>query len=151
MKRRDLLLLAPVALLAPGHSVAATSEIWSAKDAADALVAGEITLIDVRSRDEWLETGVAEGAWPISMHEKGFQERFFAAREMSGGKPVALICATGGRSGSLLRALRRAGYTEFIDVSEGMLGSRRGPGWIKGGLPVVPLDAALQNLPEALR
>lgn len=151
MKRRDLLFLAPAALLTPGFAVAGTSEIWSATDAADALVAGEITLIDVRSREEWLETGIAQGAWPISMHEKGFQDRFFAARELSGGKPVALICATGGRSGSLLRALQRAGYTEFIDVSEGMLGSRRGPGWIDRGLPVVSLDAAVQGLPDALR
>lgn len=151
MKRRDLLFLAPAALAAPGLGFAASSEIWAADTAADALAADEITLIDVRSRDEWRETGVAKGAWPISMHEKGFQDRFFAAREMSGARPVALICATGGRSGRLLRALRRAGYTEFIDVSEGMLGSPRGPGWIERGLPVVPLDVALQELPEALR
>ncbi|MEC9104216.1 MAG: rhodanese-like domain-containing protein, partial [Pseudomonadota bacterium] len=46
--------------------------------------------------------------------------------------------------------LMRAGYTGYADISEGMLGSGAGPGWIAAGLPVVPLDAALASLPEAL-
>ena len=34
-------------------------------------------MMDVRSRPEWADTGIAEGAWPISMHEDRFPERFF--------------------------------------------------------------------------
>lgn len=33
--------------------------------------------------------------------------------------------------------LRAAGFTQIIDVPEGMLGSGAGPGWLKRGLPVV--------------
>ena len=137
--------------LIPGYATATTREIWSALEAADALDAGDVALIDVRSRPEWAETGVAAGAWPVSMHERGFEHRLFAARDLSAGNPVALICATGGRSARLLSALRRAGYSGFIDVSEGMLGSRRGPGWIARGLPIVDLESALASLPEPLR
>ena len=51
--------------------------------------------------------------------------------------PVALICARGVRSNAMSRRLRNAGYTNIIDVPEGMLGSRAGPGWIKRKLPVI--------------
>ncbi len=61
-----------------------------------------------------------------------------------------LICATGGRSGRVMRSLRQAGYSGFLDVSEGMLGSAAGPGWIAGGYPVVSVDMALAALPEEL-
>ena len=85
------------------------------------------------------------------MHERGFEQQLFAARDLAAGRPVALICATGGRSAQLLAALKRAGYSGFIDVSEGMLGSRRGPGWIARGLPITDLETALTAMPQALR
>lgn len=136
---------------APELSAAATRTFWSAVDAAAAVADGDISLIDVRSLPEWLETGLAEGAWPISMHEDRFEERLFAARDLSGARPVAMICATGGRSGQLLGSLTRAGYSGFIDISEGMLGSQKGPGWIVSGLPTTDLRAALADLPASLR
>jgi rhodanese-related sulfurtransferase len=51
-------------------------------------------------------------------------------------KPVALICAQGVRSSRLSRTLRKGGYTNIIDVPEGMTGSYAGPGWIERGLPI---------------
>ena len=151
MDRRHFILLSFASVLTPGPALAAERDIWSAIEAADALSKDAIILIDVRSRPEWLQTGLAKGAWPISLHEGGFERRLFAARELSGAKPVALICATGGRSARLMSALKRAGYSGFIDVSEGMLGSRRGPGWIARGLPTISLEAALAALPDELR
>ena len=65
-------------------------------------------------------------------------------------KLVGLICATGGRSASLIQALRQAGYSGYADISEGMLGSGEGPGWIASNLPTVPVDVALNGLPPAL-
>ena len=150
MERRGFLSLTAAIAAVPAFSKAATRDIWTAPETAEALLRDEIVLLDVRSRGEWRETGVAQGAWPLSMHEKGFQERLFTARELSTGKTIALICATGGRSARLLFALKRAGYTEFVDVSEGMMGSKLGPGWIARGLPVVSLDAALAEMPEDL-
>ena len=134
----------------PGILQAQQSDVWSAADAYDALSDDLIRLIDIRSRAEWTETGVAQAAWPVSLHEDRFPERLFEAKVMANGRPVALICATGGRSGYVLRSLRQGGYTGFFDVSEGMLGSDAGPGWIKAGLPIVPAFTALQSLPPSL-
>lgn len=141
MDRRQFLALGAYMVI-PSFAWAATGEIWSAPEVAEALDKQAVILLDVRSRAEWAETGLAKGAWPVSMHEEGFAQRLFAARDFAAGRPVAIICATGGRSAQLLAALKSAGYSGFVDVSEGMLGSRRGPGWIARGLPITDLETA---------
>lgn len=98
--------------------------------------AGEILLIDVRSPDEWKASGVGVGAQPISMHQPGFLKKLAAAKAANAGRSIALMCATGSRSGWLQNKLREFGYTGLISVSEGMFGSADGPGWIKAGLPI---------------
>ncbi len=124
---------------------------WSAREAHKALLSDRGRVIDVRTREEWRETGVGSGIWPISMHEDRFSEKLFAAKKLAGDRDIGFICATGGRSSYLQRALSQAGYEGYFDISEGMLGSRSGKGWVAIGLPVVQADAALTSLPEALR
>ncbi len=151
-RRQALGLLAaiPVQIIATS-ALGQNRDIWSVTETFDALLQDRIRLLDIRSSDEWNETGVAEMAWPVSLHDQGFSERLFKAKELAGGRPVALICATGGRSGSVMRSLRQAGYENYIDVSEGMLGSQVGPGWIDAGLPVVTAQEAIAGLPDALK
>jgi hypothetical protein len=36
--------------------------------------------------------------------------------------------------------LKKAGFTQILDVPEGMQGSGAGPGWLSRGLPFVQLD-----------
>ena len=148
-RRQILVLLAAFPALSLATR-AQSREVWSARQAHAALLEDRLRLLDIRSRDEWRETGVAQGAWLVSMHESRFPERLFAARQLAAGRTVALICATGGRSSAVMRALREAGHQGFVDVSEGMLGSRVGPGWIAAGLPVVSMNDALAVLPAAL-
>ncbi len=150
LNRRTAILSAASMVVVPASGVAQTSEVWSVTEAHAALQSDLIRMIDVRSRAEWTETGVAERTWAISLHEDRFSDRLFAARELAGNRELALICATGGRSGSVMRSLRQAGYTGFIDVSEGMLGSQLGAGWIASGLPVVDIETALAALPDPL-
>ena len=150
--RRQILAMS---VAVPAQAFAATAqaqsrEVWSAMQAHEALLEDRIRLLDIRSREEWRATGVAQGAWLVSMHESRFPERLFATRQLAEDRPVALICATGGRSGAVLQALRQAGHAGFIDVSEGMLGNRLGPGWIAAGLPVATMNQALALLPAAL-
>lgn len=150
-RRQTLALISTAPLLALASTAAATVQpLWSARDTFDALQADTVRLLDIRSPGEWRQTGVARGAWPVSMHDRGFPERLFTARDLAQGLPVALICATGGRTASVMQALVKGGYSGFVDVSEGMFGSAAGPGWIAAGLPVVPADQALAVLPEAL-
>ena len=123
---------------------------WSAKEAYDLISVDRARVIDVRTREEWHETGVGAGVWPVSMHEDRFSERLFAARELAGERDIGLICATGGRSSYLLRALLQAGFEGYFDISEGMLGSQKGRGWIESELPLVGVDLALKELPTEL-
>ncbi|PTX55595.1 rhodanese-related sulfurtransferase [Litoreibacter ponti] len=100
-------------------------------------VAGDILLVDIRRPDEWDRTGTGEGAARLDMRREDFTD---ALKTLAGGRtdaPVALICARGVRSARLTNRLTEAGFTNIIDVPEGMLGSRAGPGWIERGLPVV--------------
>ncbi len=101
---------------------------------------GEILLIDIRTPSEWRSTGVGSVSVPIDLRRDDFIDALGAAVDAAPGRRVALICARGGRSARLARQLAVAGYPDVIDVSEGMLGSRAGPGWVAAGLPLVPWD-----------
>jgi len=116
--------------------VQASSGNMSAPAALAAADKGEIILVDIRTRGEWKQTGLAKPALAISMHEAGFVRNL--ARALGGNRAgrVALICATGGRSAHLQRILVTAGFANVVDISEGMMGSSAGPGWLKRGLPV---------------
>lgn len=131
--------------------LAAADDVWSATRAFDALLQDRLRMLDIRTPEEWRETGVAQGAWPVNLFDERFPERLFKARDLAGDRPVALICRTGGRSGGVMETLRKSGHTDFVDVSEGMLGSTAGPGWIKAGLPIVTAQEALASLPLALK
>jgi rhodanese-related sulfurtransferase len=122
------------ALMVP--NVFAASNIMSAPDALSAVEKGEIILVDIRTRGEWKQTGLAAPALPISMHEAGFIRKLTAALGGDRNRPVAIICAVGGRTAHMSGILKTAGFGNVLDVSEGMMGSSVGPGWLKRGLPV---------------
>ena len=100
--------------------------------------AGEIVLVDVRRPSEWRASGVPASGHAITMHQDGrrFVSQLLAATGGDKARPLALICATGGRTTWLQARLRQAGFTNLINVTEGMMGSRYGSGWLKKGLPV---------------
>lgn len=112
----------------------------SVTDAYQAAKAGTVFLIDVRRPDEWQSTGIGQGAYPLDLRRDDFVD---ALNQITGGDttaPVALICARGVRSARLSNRLTEAGYTNIIDVPQGMLGSSAGPGWIETGLPLEQVE-----------
>lgn len=128
------MVLAPVsfwAVLTPDY----TGADLSVTQAHEQAVAGEITLIDIRRPDEWRKTGLGEGASPLDMRRKDFVKALGILVDGNFDTPVALICARGVRSAKLSKRLSEAGFTRIIDVPEGMLGSRAGPGWLGRELP----------------
>ena len=143
-------LTAPVPFLIASPLWARDHDIWSALDTYAAMTANTARLVDVRRPDEWRDTGVAEGAWPLDMTDPRFGERLFAARELADGRPVALICRTGRRSGFIMDQLRQGQVPGFVDVAGGMLGSLTATGWIDSDLPVVSSESALSVLPSLL-
>ncbi|WP_085308054.1 rhodanese-like domain-containing protein [Planktotalea arctica] len=122
--------------------LAAEPSIISAPDAFSASSAGEMILVDIRSPAEWVETGVAEGAIALTMHDPAFPKQISALLNANKDQPVALICATGGRTQYVVSFLAKNGFPDVIDVSEGMFGNARGPGWIARGLPLIAAKEA---------
>jgi len=111
-----------------------------AADAHDRASKGEIVLVDVRTPQEWKETGVPASAHAITMSQDG--RALIAALDKALGndrsRPLAIICRTGNRTAMLQPQLKAAGYANVLNVAEGVAGSRYGVGWYKAGLPMRP-------------
>ncbi|MGI9483189.1 MAG: rhodanese-like domain-containing protein [Hyphomicrobiales bacterium] len=120
--------------------MAFAAEKLSVRRAHEMAEADEILLVDIRTPKEWQETKIGASAVPITMHNAQFLRNLQKAVGNDKSKPVALICATGGRSSWLQKELARRGYSSIYDVAEGMLGSPAGPGWLKAGLPTKPYE-----------
>ena len=117
-------------------------EVIAADQAMQLAAAGEIVVVDVRSPQEWRQTGVPAGARLVTIHQPdgliGFIVAMGDALGEDRSRPVALICARGNRSSVASSALAQAGYTQVYNIREGMLGSPDGPGWLARGLPTNP-------------
>ncbi len=102
----------------------------TAAEAHAAAQSGDVVLIDIRTPAEWRETGIPAAAHAIDMYEgpKDFTDKLL---QTVGGDPtrrVALICRTGNRSATLQAHLAKAGFTNVVDVAEGVAGGRFGQG-----------------------
>jgi rhodanese-related sulfurtransferase len=138
-----LVLLAFAVSTVAAPAAVQAGNIVSAPAALAATAKGNVTLIDVRSRQEWRQTGVATGAKMVTIHNRNGIKAFVAemVKAVGGDKsrPIALICAAGVRSARAEKILVAAGFSNLQNVSEGMLGRPdAGPGWLKRGLPVTP-------------
>lgn len=142
MLSRRLVLSLPLALLAAGSAYtlmqpAQTGPTLDAETAFQRARAGDLLLVDIRQPDEWAATGSPQGAQRLDLRSPDFLDRLSALTTGDRSRPIALICASGGRSARTAVALAEAGFTNVLDVSEGMLGSSAGPGWLARGLPTV--------------
>jgi len=133
---------AATVLFLSASGVLAEVQKMSAPEALKALDDGQIVLLDIRSPQEWKQTGVARGAFPITMHNQEFSARLSGVIKANPDTPIALICATGGRTAYVTSVLEKNGVSGIIDVSEGMMGNPSGPGWIARKLPIVDAKAA---------
>ncbi|CTQ50640.1 rhodanese-like domain-containing protein [Jannaschia donghaensis] len=142
-RRRFLLIAggATVLVTSAGYAVARRDRFegseFTPPEALAAARAGDILLIDIRRPDEWQATGIAEGARPLDMRRDDFLAALGDYSDGDLDRPIALICARGVRSDRVSARLQAAGFTNVIDIPEGMLGSSAGPGWLERGLPVV--------------
>lgn len=113
--------------------------IISANEARQMADDGKALFVDIRNPNEWMQTGLPEGAIGLTPRDMSFVEELTQIVEGNKAHPIALICATGNRSAQLQRFLIDQGFEAVIDVNEGMHGNRTsGPGWILRGLPTIP-------------
>ncbi len=110
----------------------------TAQDTYQALQDGTLVLIDIREPDEWAQTGIAQGAYTLSMRDPAFLSKLAVIQDENPGKSVAFICASGNRSGVVQAELARRGYENMYSVYGGTTGSRQAMGWIRDGLPIEP-------------
>ena len=96
---------------------------------------GEIVLVDVRTPNEWMRTGLPEPAVPISLQDPQFLQKLEEAVGGDKSRKVAFICASGARSGQVAQALKQYGWENTVNVAGGMAGSMRTAGWTQLGLP----------------
>ena len=95
---------------------------------------GDAQVIDVREPSEW-DDGHIEGALSLPMFEA------LARRgEIAGGRPLAVVCAGGLRSSTVISALQRAGVERLHNVTGGMAA------WVKAGYGVT---RRLASVPRA--
>jgi rhodanese-related sulfurtransferase len=105
----------------------------SARETHDAARAGTILLLDVRTPEEWRDTGLPQGAIALDAETPGLEVRLAGLRLDHPGKRIALIDRSGALSSSLRDKLAGRGWREIVTVRGGMLGPG---GWLAEKLPV---------------
>ncbi|WP_332684690.1 rhodanese-like domain-containing protein [Bosea sp. (in: a-proteobacteria)] len=136
MNRRAFLTLAACCALPVAGGAQEPRPSLSVREAHEAVQAGRLVLVDIRTPEEWADTGVPKGAVRLDMEGSGFEVRLAALKLDHPGKPIALICRTGSRSSALQRKLAARGWKELVDVRGGLLGNPSDKGWLAEGLPV---------------
>ena len=96
-----------------------------------------VVVIDIRRAEEWVETGIIDGAHTITAFTQSgqlhpeFQVKFTAIVPTPD-TPVMLYCRTGNRTGIIGNALvSQLGYSDVTHLSAGIVG------WTAGGEPLV--------------
>ncbi len=87
-----------------------------------------ILLIDVRTPDEYTgPLGHIEGSQLLPVQ----QFKYWGAKlEAEKDQPIMLVCRSGGRSGRTAVMLKDLGYTNLMNIKDGM------SAWNKAGLPI---------------
>jgi rhodanese-related sulfurtransferase len=104
-------------------------------------IANTLTIIDVRTPNEWRQTGLpknAEGATIYRDNNKDFLAQISRITNGDKAAPIALICASGVRSARAADILKTAGYRNVLDIKGGMMGNQQNPGWMAQNLPIQP-------------
>lgn len=134
-KNSTLALLAACCLATPA---AWAEPDLTAPEALAAAQAGKLRLIDIRTQQEWRQTGVAPGAARVDMYQgpQAFTRQLLDVVAGDRSAPIGLICRTGNRTTQAQKHLQSLGFTQVYNIREGMAGSAAGLGWLRRGLAV---------------
>ena len=106
----------------------------------------DLIIIDIRRGSEWRKTGMPATSHGISLQNflkkvrRDFTKDIMDLVDGDLQRPIALICATGGRSAYASGMLREAGFSQVYNIEEGMLGNGALPGWMARNLPIRGCD-----------
>ncbi|MGD9808637.1 MAG: rhodanese-like domain-containing protein [Deferribacterales bacterium] len=85
-----------------------------------------IKIIDIRTEDEWKQTGIVKGSSTIEFFDsKGnYNVKNFVSqldKKVNKNEPFAIICRTGNRTSNVIGLLRQLGYSQAIDIKGGVV------------------------------
>ena len=112
----------------------AEGKFLSVEDAHSLAQKGELTLIDIRTPDEWKNSEIPEFAELLQLQRDDFVETIIKKSKSNPDSPIALICRSGARSTHAIKMLMEAGIKDIYNVKEGSLG------WKAKGLPTTPYN-----------
>jgi rhodanese-related sulfurtransferase len=95
-----------------------TCEAWDVERLAEDLRDGDVSLVDVRERPEWL-AGHVGGSTHLPLARLGDVATLPAG---PAGRVTAVACAAGARAAFAASLLRRAGRTDVVRVAGGGIG-----------------------------
>lgn len=130
------LLVCLALVFAPAVATAQTQAELSPRQAYEHVAAGKAVLVDIRTPEEWAETGVPTGALRLDMTDPNFVTKLDAVRRANPGKDIAIICRTANRTSLVHRELTARGWTNLINVRGGLAGRGAERGWKADGLPI---------------
>lgn len=136
--------LVPIAILF--FSLPAVADELDAETAYSLSVNHELIIVDIRRGSEWRKTGMPATSHGISLQNFLKKVRKDFTKDISNlvdgdlQRPIALICATGGRSAYASGLLKEVGFSRVYNIGEGMLGNGALPGWIARNLPIRDCD-----------
>ncbi len=128
-----------IAVLSTGALAFDAKKDLSNQQTYDLMVKGELILIDVRTKPEWQQSGIASDALTITMQDPNFLTKIAQIRLENPDKTLAFICASGRRSSVVYNELKKRGYKNIYSVFGGTTGNGVA-GWIKDGFPVVKYE-----------
>lgn len=127
---RSTAILMTALLVALSTTQALSFERITPEEALRRMQAGETVMVDVRSPQEWKQTGVASGAKAIDASSQSFRADLKTVIDANPGKTLTFICRSGQRSAAVANRLETAGISNIAHVEGGM------NNWIGDGLPV---------------
>ncbi len=76
----------------------------------------DVQILDVRTPREW-NSGVVQNSILINLYDREFEQK---VSQLSKDKPVVIICRSGNRSNSAMRAMADMGFTDLYNVRGGI-------------------------------
>lgn len=114
----------------PGSAV---SESLTPKEFSAKISEANTLLLDVRTPEEYA-SGHLDGAININYNDPGFAD---AISKLDHSKTALVYCLSGGRSGSSVAILSKAGFSKIYNLTGGIMK------WSAEGLPLVKADSLL--------
>ena len=111
------------------------------QEALTAYEKNNLTIIDIRTKKEWKETGIIPNSILVNMHNDNYEENTNFIEEVitildkNPNDKIVFICASGARSEIVTNYFYEKGYQNVSHISEGIVGKKK-DGWLFLGYPM---------------